>query len=164
VLKVFAAAKAVLTGDPSMIYTIKFNGEVLAQTDWPPLAQAAWSRATRDYDNRRHGGSAELWKDNRLLARAEPGARDDHRWPDRDSPVCDLRDVLKALLQLLRDDSWDVKEIAEAMTDHGLPTTRSQIDALRGSSASRRRELIPAELVVLINAVLNQYKKATPRV
>lgn len=141
-----------------MNYTIKLDGRVLAQTEWAPLAQAAWTRATRDRDAAQRGGAAELWVDNKRIAQVRPETGRGHRWPD--GPECDLRDVLKALLQLLRDDGWDVKEIAAAMTEYGLPTTRGRIDALRGSSAGHRSEVTAAELIVMINAVLDQYKKS----
>lgn len=44
------------------------------------------------------------------------------------------------------------------MTAHGLPTTRSRIDALRGSTQGKRTEVTAAELVVLLSSVLNEYK------
>ncbi len=145
-----------------MTYVVKLNGAVVAQTDWPPLAQAAWNRAARDRDSAQHGGTAELWKGADLLARVRPHTLRGHPWPDADVPACDLRDVLKALLQLLRDDDWDAKGIAEAMTQYGLPTTRARIDALRGSSAGKRTEVTEAELVVMLGAILNAYKSARP--
>jgi hypothetical protein len=140
-----------------MTYTIKLDERVLVHTDWPPMAQAAWTRATRDRDAAQHGGTAELWSDSTLVAQVRPEIGRGHPWPEGHD--CDLRDVLKALLQLLRDDDWGVKEIAQAMTAFGLPTTRGRIDGLRGSSAGQRSEVTAAELVVMISAVLNQYKK-----
>jgi len=142
------------------VYVVKLDGEVLASTDWPPLAQAAWNRAARDRDSAQLGGTAELWKDGSLLARVHPETLRGHRWPDESAPDADLRDVLKALLLLFRDDDWTAKEIAEAMTAAGLPTTRSRIDALKGSTAGKRTEVMPAELVVMINAVLSAYKRS----
>lgn len=142
-----------------MMYTVKLDGRVLARTEWEPMAQAAWTRATRDRDAAQRGGSAELWQDNTLLARVRPETGRGHRWPN--GQECDLRDVLKALLQLLRDDGWDAKELAAAMTECGLPTSRARIDALRGSSQGHRSEVTPAEIVVMLNAVLSQYKKTS---
>lgn len=145
-----------------MMYRVLLNGAVLTQTEWAPLAQAAWNRASRDRDSAQLGGSAELWKDGRLLSRVQPETLRGHRWPDHECPETDLRDALKALLQLLRDDEWTAKEIAEAMTEFGLPTTRARIDALRGSTQGKRTEVTAAEIVVLINAVLSAYKKSAP--
>ncbi len=143
-----------------MTYVVKLNGTVLVEADWPPMAQAAWTRASRDRDSAQTGGVAELWKDGELLSRVQPETLRGHRWPDREVPECTLRDVLKALLQLLRDDDWSTKTIAEAMTAYGLPTTRARVDALRGSTSGKRAEVTTAELVVLISAVLNAYKSS----
>jgi hypothetical protein len=140
------------------MYRILLNGALVAESNWTPLAQAAWNRASRDRDTAQHGGSAELYKDGVCIARVQPETLLGHPWPDRSANEIDLRDVLKALLQLLRDDEWDAKEIADAMTAYGLPTTRSRIDALRGSTAGKRTEVTPAELTVLITAVLARYK------
>ncbi|WP_155393704.1 hypothetical protein [Xanthomonas albilineans] len=141
------------------VYTVKLNGEALCRTDWPPRAQAAWSRAGRDRDSAQRGGVAELWKGDQLLARVHPESLVGHPWPDRDVPEVGLRDVLKSLLLLLRDDGWDARAIANAMTERGLPTTRGRIDALRGSTQGKRTEVTAAELVTLIDAVLAQYKQ-----
>lgn len=138
------------------MYTVKLNGRVLAHTDWPPLAQAAWNRAARDRDSAHHGGVAELWRDNEMLARVQPETIVGHPWPD--GPECDLREVLKALLQLLRDDGWTTKEIAEAMTEYGLPTTRARVDSLKGSTQGKRTEVTASELTTLIFSVISAYK------
>jgi hypothetical protein len=143
------------------IYTVKLNGQMLASTDWPPLAQTAWNRASRDRDSAQHGGKAELWVDTQLVASVQPETLRGHRWPMREVPECGLRDVFKAMLLLLRDDGWDAKEIADAMTAFGLPTTRSRIDALRGSTAGKRTEVCAAEIVTMLYALLNQYKKGS---
>jgi hypothetical protein len=143
-------------------YIIRLNGQAIADTEWPPLAQAAWNRASRDRDSAQHGGNAELRKDGTLLARVQPETGRGHAWPDAETPECDLRDVLKALLQLLRDDEWTTKEIAEAMTAFGLPTTRGRVDALRGSTQGKRTEVTAAELVVMIYSVLAAYKARDP--
>lgn len=138
-----------------MKYAVYLGEKVVSETDWPPLAQAAWHRASRDWSAGTHGAQAELWIDGKLLRSVVPRSHG-HPWPE--GPECDLRDVLKALIQLLRDDEWDTTEIAEAMTTFGLPTSRSRIDALKGGDRARRAEVAPAELVVLINAVLSVYK------
>lgn len=151
-------AQAVALGLAEM-YTVKLNGAVIAHTDWPPLAQAAWNRASRDRDSAQHGGVVELWVDNRRVASEKPQTLRGHPWPVQDAPDCDLRDVLKAFLQLMRDDGWDAKQIAEAMTHGGLPTTRARIDALRGSTPGKRTDVCAAELVVMMGSILTQYKK-----
>lgn len=129
--------------------------ELISSTDWPPMAQAAWNRVTRHRD----GGRAQIRKDGRVLAVVEANRGRAAEWPDADVPECDLRDVLKNLMLLLRHDGWDAREIADAMTTRGLPTTRARLDALRGSTPGKRTEVIPAELIVLISAILSDYKR-----
>ena len=139
-------------------YLIRLNGDPVCETDWPPMAEAAWHRASRDRNTAQHGGHAELLKDGRVIASGLPQLKTGIPWPATEES-CDLRSVLNTLLLLLRHDGWDAKELAAAMTERGLPTTRGQIDSLRGSTQGKRREVHPAELVVLLNAVLNEYKQ-----
>lgn len=139
-------------------YRVLLNGQLQAESEWPPLAQAAWDRAARNRDAAQHGGLAELWRGNERLAQVQPQMGRGAPWPDRTVPECGLRDVVKAILLVLRDDGWDAKEVATAMTDLGLPTTRGRIDALRGSQAGKRAEVTPAELVVMLQAVLAKYR------
>ena len=136
-----------------MSYIVKHNGRVIAATDWSPLAQAAWHRATRDQNA---GGVVELLKDGRPIATHRIVGGRGARWPN--GPECGLQDIAKAVIQLLRDDDWDTKQIAEAMTRLGLPTSRARVDAMRGS-AGRSIEMSAAEIVTLIYAALNEYKR-----
>ena len=136
-----------------MKYRVVTNDQALVETEWSPLAQAAWHRATRD----ENAGRVELFRDGQMLARVMPERGRGHRWPDGEE--CNLRDVLKTLLQLLRDDGWDAKELADRMTEHGLPTSRSRIEGMRGA-AGKRSTPSHAEIVVMLDAVLDSYKKA----
>lgn len=135
-----------------MEYRITVGGQLIVTCNWQPMAEAAWHRATRNED----GGAVELYKDGRLISRVMPERGRGHRWPD--GPECGMQDIVRALLLLLRDDEWDVKEIAEAMTASGLPTSRARVDAMRGGSG-RRATISPAEVVVMISAVLDAYRK-----
>lgn len=136
-----------------MTYTIQHDGNVVAKTDWSPLAQAAWHRATRD---QAAGGVVELLKDGRVIATHRIVGGRGASWPD--GPACGLQDIVKAILQLLRDDGWDARQIAEAMTTSGLATSRARIDGMRGS-AGRSVELSHAEIVAMIYAVISGYKR-----
>lgn len=138
-----------------MEYRVLVGGREIVKTEWPPMAQAAWHRAVRDED----GGIVELFRDGRFIARTLPARGSSRRWPDPDE--CGLREVVRSLLLLLRDDEWDAKEIAEAMTTRGLPTTRGRIDAMRGT-AGRRAFVSHAEIVVLIDAVVHRYRTSNP--
>lgn len=135
-----------------MTYIIKHNGQTIAASDWAPLAQAAWHRATRD---QHAGGVVELLKDGRLTASHRIVGGCGARWPE--GPECGLQDIVKAAIQLLRDDGWDTKQIAEAMTKMGLPTSRARVEAMRGS-AGRSIEMSAAEVVTMLYAVLSEYK------
>ena len=135
-----------------MSYVIRHNGQKIAETGWSPLAQAAWHRATRD---QHAGGVVELLKDGRLIATHRIVGGRGARWPD--GPECGLQDIVKAAIQLLRDDGWDTKQIAEAMTKLGLPTSRARVEAMRGS-AGRSIEMSAAEVVTMLYAVLHEYK------
>jgi hypothetical protein len=142
-------------------YTIKLDGELICETEWAPMAQAAWHRVSRERNAAQHGGHAELVKDGRVIAYGRPQLQAGIPWPESEN-TCDLRDVLKALLLLLRHDGWDARELADAMTALGLPTTRARIDALRGSTQGKRTEVTAAEIVVMLSAVLNEYKREEP--
>lgn len=135
------------------MYAVKHNGQVLVTTDWPPMAQAAWHRATR---NQVAGGIVELVKDGRCIATHRIVGGGGARWPD--GQECGLRDVMKGIFQLLRDDGWDARQIAEAMTNSGLATSRARVDALRGAKG-HPAELSHAEIVTLLYAVLGEYKR-----
>ena len=135
-----------------MTYAVKHNSVPVTQTDWSPMAQAAWHRATRDQAT---GGIVELLKNGRVIATHRIVGGRGADWPD--GPACGLRDVVKALMQLLRDDDWDAKQVADAMSKQGLPTSRARVEAMKGS-AGRSVDLSHAEVVTLINAVLSEYK------
>ncbi|RTB44141.1 hypothetical protein [Pseudomonas aeruginosa] len=141
------------------VYRIFLDGEQLCETNWAPLAQAAWNQAGRHRDAAQHGWRARLEKNGHVLADLRPHMGRGLPWPDSDTFECGLPDVLKALLLLLRHDGWDAKELAEAMTAFGLPTSRSRIDAFRGTTPGKRTELTPADLVVMIHTVLSEYKR-----
>lgn len=139
-------------------YAIYLNSHLVCQTSWPHQAQAAWNRAARDRSSSVNGGSAELYKDGVPLACVRPQTRTGHPWPDDEAPEANWHDVMRSLIRLLRDDDWSAREIANAMTAAGLSTSRSQIDSLRGSSQGSRRHVHPAEVVIMLDAVLRRYR------
>lgn len=134
------------------MYIVLLDGREVVRTDWAPMAQAAWHRATHD---QAAGGLVELLRDGRRIASAKVTSGRGQPWPD--GPACDLHDIAKAIFLLLRDDEWDLKEIAHAMTEYGLPTSRARLDAMRGA-AQRSATIAPAEIVTLVYAVLRKYK------
>lgn len=140
-------------------YRIYLNEELLCKTDWPPRAQAAWDRASRDRESAQHGGQAVLVKDDAVIADVQPETGRGHPWPDRAVPETDLRDAVKAAVLLLRHAGVDAQALADSMTREGLPTTRSRIDALRGSTPGKRAEVSAAELVTLLYAAIPLLKK-----
>jgi hypothetical protein len=140
-------------------YRIYLNDELLCKTDWPPRAQAAWHRASRDRDAAQHGGEAIILKDGRELARVQPRTGAGHPWPDSDVGVADMHDVVKTMLTMLRHAGIDTPALAQSCTDAGLPMTRARIDALRGSTPGKRTAVCEAEVVVLLSAAIPLLKK-----
>jgi len=141
------------------VWKVFVGEDLLCSTDWAPIAQAAWCRASRHRDYAQHGGLAVLEKDGQILAKVRPKTLYGHPWPDPDAPLPGWHDVVKSICLLLRDDGWDAKEIADAMTELGLPTTRGRIDALRGSTKGKRAQVEPAEVVVMLQAVVRKYRE-----
>ncbi len=135
-------------------YSIYLNGELVCETSWPPQAQTAWNRAGRDRDAAQNGGYAVILKDGVLLAKSRPKTKVGLPWPDRNTPESNWHDVVRQIVLLMRDDGMGPRDIADAMTQAGLSTTRARIDALRGSSKGSRTEVVPAELVVMLNALI----------
>lgn len=147
-----------MTEQDKPVWKVFIGDELLCSTRYAPIAQAAWSRASRHRDFSQHGGLVTLKKNGAVLSQVRPRTREGHPWPDRDTPLLDWHDVVRSLCLLLREDEWDAKEIAEAMTEMGLPTTRGRIDALRGSTKGKRAHVEPAELIVLLQAVVQKYR------
>lgn len=128
--------------------------DVRCDTGWVRAAQAAWGRATRNRD----GDMVFLEKNDMEIARVRPDSRAGHPWPDRSDHDASWNDVVKQITLLAREMGWDVKAVADAMTAAGLPTSRSRVDSLRGSSDGRIAEVLPAELVVMLQALLSEYR------
>lgn len=141
------------------MYRIYLDEELLCKTDWPPMAQAAWHRASRDRDAAQHGGEAVIIKDGNTLARVQPRTGVGHPWPDRDVAESDLRDVVKTMLTMLRHAGIDTQTLAQSCTGSGLPMTRARIDALRGSTPGKRTAVCEAEIVCLLSAAIPLLKK-----
>jgi hypothetical protein len=95
-----------------------------------------------------------LLKDGVLLACIQPQTGRGHAWPDTSVSECDLRDVFKAVLAMMRHAGIDAAALADAATDAGLTTTRARIDALKGSTKGKRTEVCAAEVVTLLYAAI----------
>jgi hypothetical protein len=140
-------------------YRIYLDEELLCKTDWPPMAQAAWHRASRDRDAAQHGGEAVIIKDGLELARVQPRTGVGHAWPDRDVGAADMHDVVKTMLTMLRHAGIDAPALAQSCSNAGLPMTRARIDALRGSTPGKRTAVCEAEIVCLLSAAIPLLKK-----
>ena len=138
----------------SMKYRILLDDAPVGATDWLPIAQAAWDRATRHRDAAQHGGEAVLLIDWRVAASVQPRTLEGHPWPVRDDHVTDLRDVAKAVLALARAAGVDARALAQAMTDSGLPTTRARLKDISTMEQGRRSATTPAELVAMCYAAV----------
>ena len=140
-------------------WRIYLDEELLCKTDWPPMAQAAWHRASRDRDAAQHGGQSIIIKDGRELARVQPRTGVGHHWPDRDANASDMHDVVKTLMTMLRHAGIDAVALAQSCSETGLPMTRARIDALRGSTPGKRTAVCEAEIVCLLSAAIPLLRK-----
>ena len=144
-----------------MKYRILLDDAPVGTSDWLPVAQAAWDRATRHRDAAQHGGDAVLMVDGQIVASVQPRTLDGHPWPVREDRVTDLRDVAKAVLALARAAGVSPQMLAQAMGDNGLPTTAARLKNISTMEQGRRSATSPAELVAMCYAaiaVLNDEK------
>lgn len=137
-------------------YRVYANEETVAVTDWLPVAAAAWNRATRDRWAGSEGGSVQLERDGRIVATARYGSRNGEVWPDGHEP--DLNDLAAALLQLARASGVDMRQLADSMTEQGLPTNRGRLDSIRAKPGHDRSMTSSAELIVMCYAVIGAIK------
>ncbi len=145
-----------------MKYRILLDDAPIGTTDWLPLAQAAWDRATRHRDAAQHAGEAVLLIDGRVVASVQPRTLDGHPWPVRSDPVVGLRDTAKAVLLLARAAGVDAQALAQAMTDSGLPTTPARLKNISTMEQGRRSATSPAEIVAMCYAAVSAIKSRTP--
>ena len=144
-----------------MKYRILLDDAPVGTSDWLPVAQAAWDRATRHRDAAQHGGEVVLLIDGHVVAAVQPRTLDGHPWPVREDRVTDLRDVAKAVLALARAAGVSPQMLAQAMGDNGLPTTAARLKNISTMEQGRRSATSPAELVAMCYAaiaVLNDEK------
>lgn len=137
-----------------MKYRVFLDDAPTCASDWLPIAQAAWDRATRHRDAAQHGGDAVLLIHGRVVAAVQPRTLEGHPWPVRGDHVTDLRDVAKAVLALARAAGVDAQALAQAMTDSGLPTTRARLKDISTMEQGRRSATTPAELVAMCYAAV----------
>ncbi len=137
-----------------MKYRILLDDAPVGSTDWLPLAQAAWDRATRHRDAAQHAGEAVLLIDGRVVASVQPRTLDGHPWPVRSDSVVGLRDAAKAVLLLARAAGVDAQALAQAMADSGLPTAPARLKNISTMEQGRRSATSPAELVAMCYAAV----------
>ena len=137
-----------------MKYRVLLDDAQIGASDWLPVAQAAWHRATRHRDAAQHGGEAVLIVDGRVVASVQPRTLDGYPWPVRDDHVTELRDVAKAVIALARAAGVDAKTLAQAMTDSGLQTTPARLKDISTTEQGRRSATSPAELVAICYAAI----------
>ena len=144
-------------------YVVRIGDEELCRTDWHPIAVAAWDRATRNWDAARKIGdwTASLEIDGELIAseKQRPGG---HPWPECDMLASEESDVAAAIIQLCRVAGVAPADLAQAMTDSGLPTTRSRLKSISTTEENRRSRPCAAELVVMCYAAIGKIRKVNP--
>lgn len=134
------------------IYTVTYpHGGLVCKTDWPPMAEAAWSRASRDT----FGGYARctLSVDGRERA-AGNSTQSGLRWPANFDAV-GVPELYKATLLLARQLNIDAAELAVVATQKGLPLSRANIDDGR-----RGKGGCMAEVHVLLHCIVHVIKSA----
>lgn len=141
-----------------MKYRILLDDAPVGATDWLPIAQAAWDRATRHRDAAQHGGEAVLLIDGRVVASVQPRTLDATPWPVPSDHVTDLRDAAKAVLMLARTAGVSPQMLAQAMGDNGLPTTAARLKNISTMEQGRRSATSPAELVAMCYAAVAAIK------
>lgn len=135
-------------------YRIYFeNGDKAVATDWTPRAQAAWFRLTHDKQGAIDGGEAVLEKDGITIARADVKTGRAMPWPDKREREIDINDVAASLTMLCKHAGIKLTDLAQEMTDAGLPTSRSRLETIKGTG-TRIAGTCPAELVTLIDAAV----------
>ena len=137
-------------------YRIYINDELFVRATWPPIAVAGWHRAVRDTAAGREGGSAVLLKDGREIAATRNDSFRGDQWPDGDEPG--LNDAAGAILLLARAAGIGQRELADAMTESGLPTTRGRLDSIRSKPGPGRSQTSAAELVAMCYAAVGKLR------
>lgn len=141
-----------------MKYRILLDDAPAGASDWLPIAQAAWARVSRERDAAHHGGEAVLMIDGRIVATVQPRLPGGHPWPVPGDHVADMQDVAKAILALARVAGVGPQDLAQAMTDQGLPTTAGRLKAISTLDKTRRSHVDPAELVAICYAAIAELR------
>lgn len=132
-------------------YFVQYPHGGSCRTDWLPMAEAAWNRASKDT----LGGYSpfSLSVDGREVARST-SRPEGSPWP-RQYPAVTLANLYKATALLAHQLDIDRIEIAETMSKMGLTMSPANIkEAERGKGGSM------AELVVEIHALITIIKEA----
>lgn len=146
-----------------MKYRILLDDAPAGASDWLPIAQAAWARVSRERDAAQHGGEAVLIVDGRIVAAVQPRLPGGHPWPVPGDPVTDMQDLAKAIIALARAAGVGPQDLAQAMTNKGLPTTISRMKAVSTLDETRRSHVEPAELVAVCYAAIGAIKARAGR-
>ncbi|MDP3322360.1 MAG: hypothetical protein Q8S71_02295 [Hydrogenophaga sp.] len=141
------------------MYKIYLDEELICSTDWSPMAQAAWSRFSRDRDAAQHGAQLVLLKNEVELASVQPRTGQGWPWPDKATEEVDLRDVAAAIQQLARVAGVPAAALADELTAQGLPTTPARLKSMSTQQDGRRTHVSAAEIVTLCYAAIGVLKK-----
>lgn len=144
-----------------MKYRIFLDDAPGGASDWLPIAQAAWYRATRDIQTAQHGGDAVLMIDGEIVASVRPRSGEGHPWPVAEDHITNLRDVARAVQQLARVAGVPAAALAQELTTQGLPTAPARLKSMETQQDGRRTHVSPAELVALCYAAIGVIKKGS---
>lgn len=140
-------------------YRLYLDEELVCQSDWPPVAMAAWHRFSRDMLATHHGGELVMLKDGRELGRVNPRIGVGHPWPDPDQPEPAKRDLAKAVLLLAREAGIDAAAVADELGAMGLPTAKGRLDKIRNDDPAKRTTTSDAELIAICYAAVTAMRR-----
>ena len=144
-------------------YKVFLDGQLVCKTDWPPLAQAAWSRVSRDRESAQRDGQAVLEVDGRVLADGYPTTGSGLPWPQGAGEEINARNVAGAIMQFARVAGVSQEELSDELTAAGLSTNPARLKSMSTMQQGRRTFVCEAELVVLCYAAIGVLKNKQPK-
>lgn len=144
-------------------FKIFLDGKLICATDWPPMAQAAWSRVSRDRNSAQRDGQAVLEIDGKVVVDDYPTTLRGLPWPQSAGEEINARHAAGAIMQLARIAGVSQDELSDEMTASGLPTNPARLKSMSTMQDGRRTFVSHAELVVICYAAIGAIKSRQPK-
>ena len=137
-----------MSDSTSRRFSITLRGEVIATSDDPFIAAAAYRAAVMRGDLRAEGPEVALLRDGVVWRSAQAGRV---KFDVLDLPEPSINDVFKLLLA----GSMTERELVDALHAVGLPVSNSQVQGWFSAQSNRRyRQMTVAELYAVAKALL----------